>query len=130
MISALAQSQANRGELSAALAACEDAIALDKLNPGYHYLRACILQELERPAEAAEAFRRVLFLEPDAVMAHFALGCLAARRGERDEARRLFHRVLRLLGSRNRGDTVPGSEGLTVGRLRAVIEDNLGDDSD
>jgi chemotaxis protein methyltransferase CheR len=129
VVSALAQAKADRGELEAARAACDEAIALDPINPSFHYLRACILQEMNRPAEAAESFRRVLFLDPESVMAHFALGCLAERGGDRPEARRQFSRVLRLLGARNRGDAVPGGDGLTVGRLRAVVEENLGDDA-
>jgi chemotaxis protein methyltransferase CheR len=124
-----AQLHANRGELDEALAACEQAIATDKTNPGFYYLRACILQEQNRLDEAADAFRRVLYLEPHAVMAQFALGCLADRQGRRGDARHHLSIVLRMLSRRTRGDTVPGSEGLTVGRLRAVIEHNLSGDA-
>lgn len=127
--SARAQSHANRGELDAALAACDEALASDKTNASFHYLRACILQEQNRLPEAAEAFRRVLFLEPHSVMAEFALGCLAAKDGQRAQARHHFHVVLRMLGSANRGDAVPGGESLTVARLRAVVEHNLSHDA-
>lgn len=127
--SARAQSHADRGDLEEALAACQEAIALDKTNPGYHYLHGCILQELNRGPEAAEAFRRVLFLEPHAVMAQFALGCLAGREGRSEEARRHFSLVLRLLSQRNRGELVAQSDGLTVGRLQAVVESNLSGDA-
>lgn len=127
--SAAAQSHANRGELDQALAACDAAIASDKTNASYHYLRACILQEQHRMADAAEAFRRVLFLDPQAVMAEFALGCLAEREGGREQARHHFAVVLRLLASGNRGDLVPGGDGLTVARMRAVVERNLADDA-
>lgn len=123
---ALAHARANRGELAEALAACDDALALDKVNPSLHYLRACILQELNRMSEAADAFRRVLFLDPRSAMAQFALGCLAERQGDVAEARRQFALVLQLLAEHNRGDVLPGGEGLTVGRLRALVENNLG----
>jgi chemotaxis protein methyltransferase CheR len=127
--SAMAQSHADRGELDEALAACDAAIAADKTNPSHHYLRACILQELNRGAEAAEAFRRVLFLDPHSVMAEFALGCLAEREGRREQARHHFTIVLQQLSVANRGDAVPGSDGLTVARLREVVERNLSDDA-
>lgn len=127
--SAVAHSHANRGELEQALAACEEAIALDKMNPHFHYLRACILQEQGRLAEAVETFRRVLFLNPQAVMAEFALGCIADREDRRDQARHHFNVVLRMLGPGNRGEAIPGSDGLTVGRLRAVVESNLAGDA-
>lgn len=127
--SAVAHSHANRGELEEALRACDEAIALDKMNPSFHYLRACILQEQNRVPDAMEAFRRVLYLDPRSVMAEFALGCLADRQGRHDQARHHFTVVLRTLVGGNRGDAVPGSEGLTVGRLRAVVEDTLSHDA-
>lgn len=129
VVSALAHEKAGRGDLSAALLACDEAIALDKVNPAFHYLRGCILQEQERLPEAVQAFQRVLFLDQQAVMAHFALGCIAERLGDRAEARRHLALVLRLLGEANRGDAVPGAEGLTVGRLRAVVEHTLRHDA-
>lgn len=127
--SALAASHADRGELDEALAACDEAVAADKTNPGYHYLRACILQEQHRLSEAADAFRRVLFLEPSYVMAEFALGCIAAKQDRPDQARHHFKVVLHLLVGANRGDAVPRTDGLTVGRLRAVVEGNLAGDA-
>lgn len=127
--SARAISHADRGELEQALAACDDAVAADNTNPGYHYLRACILQEQNLLPEAAETFRRVLFLDPAFVMAEFALGCIAAKQGRRQQARHHFKVVLRLLGTANRGDAVPRTDGLTVGRLRAVVENNITSDA-
>lgn len=124
-ISARAQQHADRGELAPAREACDEAIALDPLNPALQYLRGCILQEQKQLPEAAAAFRAVLYLDPQSVMAEFALGCLDEREGRRAEARRHFAAVLRLLSERNRGDAVPGAEGLTVGRLRAVVEHSL-----
>lgn len=129
VVSALAQEKADRGDLSSALLACDEAIALDKVNPDFHYLRGCILQEQDRLPEAVQAFQRVLFLDREAVMAHFALGCIAERLGDQAEARRHLSLVLRLLGAANRGDAVPGAEGLTVGRLRAVVEHTLNHDA-
>lgn len=129
VVSALAHEKADRGDLSSALLACDEAIALDKVNPDFHYLRGCILQEQERLPEAVQAFQRVLFLDPKAVMAHFALGCIAERLGDHGEARRHLSLVLRILSEANRGDAVPGAEGLTVGRLRAVVEHTLRHDA-
>lgn len=122
---ARAQEHADRGELDEALLACEQAIAADKANPGYHYLRGCILQEQNRPGDAEAAFRRVLFLEPNSALALFALGSLADRSGRRDQSRHYFRQVLRALEGRSRNESLPGAEGLTVARLQAVVADNL-----
>lgn len=120
-----ARHQANLGHLDQALRDCDAAVAQDKLNAGYHFLRGCILQEMNAPGDAMAAFRRVLFLDPDFVMAHFALGALARQQGRLGEATAYFREASRLLGHINRGDAVPGSDGLTAGRLQAVIADEI-----
>jgi chemotaxis protein methyltransferase CheR len=77
-------------------------------------------------AESAQALHRVLYLDPRSVMAEFTLGSLADRDGRSRDSRHHFSTVLRLLSSRNLGEIVPRSDGLTVARLRAVVEKNLG----
>jgi len=57
----LIRALADKGKLPEALALCEEALSSDKLNPGMHYLRATILQELNRIEEA------IGFLETDAL---------------------------------------------------------------
>jgi len=52
------------------------AIAADKLNPAHHYLSATIFQEQGRHEIAIQALMRALYLDPDFVLAHFALGNL------------------------------------------------------
>lgn len=116
---------ANRGELDLALNACDASLIEDRTNPDFHYLRGCILQELERIPEAIASFNRVLFLNRDSVMAHLALATLASRQEDPETARHHYSLVLRILKSHNPGEAVPGSEGLTVGRLRSVVEKSL-----
>lgn len=116
-----ARSFADRGELDAALAACNEALARDTLNPDLHFLRACILQEQQRPAEAAQAFRRVLYLDERAVLAEFGLATLAERAGDTGQARRHYQNVLGLLAAHAPGEVVRRGDGLTVGRLREVV---------
>jgi chemotaxis protein methyltransferase CheR len=112
---------ANQGRLAEALASCDEAIAADKLDPGLHYLRATILQELNREGDAIASLKRALYLDPDFALAHFALGNLAIRQGEVRRARRCFENVLALLTARQEEDILPESEGLTAGRFREII---------
>ncbi|HWQ35670.1 MAG TPA: CheR family methyltransferase [Blastocatellia bacterium] len=116
-----AQTLAGQGQLEAAAACCERAIALDRLNPKYYYLSAVIAQERGLAEQARQSLRRVLFLAPDFALAHFALGNLAAREGRRAEADRHFANVQRLLAARALGEPLPEGEGLTVGSLLAMI---------
>lgn len=112
---------ANRGRLDEALAWCERAIGADKLNPAYHYLLAVIQRELGRNAAAARSLERVLYLEPDFVLAHFALGNLRLAEARYREARRHFDNALALLRTRPHDEPLPAAEGLTAGRLGEIV---------
>ena len=115
-----ARSYANSGQLAQALEWCERAIAADRLHAGYHYLRATILQE-QNSLEAAAALKRALYLEPNFVLAHYALGNLARREGRTAEAVRHFENALSLLRARSPDEILPESDGLTTERLAQMI---------
>ena len=121
----LARASANLGDLAEALRWCERAVAADKMNAGVHFLRASILQEQRHTAEAFKSFRRALYLEPDFVLAHFALGNLARGRGKLGESKKYFANALALLEARAPDDTLPESEGMTAGRLAEIVRQAL-----
>lgn len=112
---------ANLGRLPEALAASDAAIAADKVDPGLHYLRATILQEQNNEGEAIASLKRALYLDPDFVPAHFALGNLMLRRGDSRAAKKCFGNVLALLGALGAEDILPEFEGLTAGRFREIV---------
>lgn len=112
---------ANQGKLAEALEACDAAIAANKLDTELHYLRAIILQEQNREVEATASFKAALYLEPNFVPAHFALGNLLLYRGNRRAAKKCFNNVLALVSACRREEILPGSEGLTAGRFREII---------
>ncbi|HJV64197.1 MAG TPA: CheR family methyltransferase [Geomonas sp.] len=117
----LIRSQANQGKLPEALAICEEALLERKLDPALHLLRAEILQEQGRASEASHSLRHALYLDPKLVLAHFALGNLTLWSGRAELACRHFHNALALLDSLDPDAVVPGSEGMTAGRLREII---------
>lgn len=121
----LARTHADRGELDEALAVCDAALATNKMDTALRHLRACVLLEMNRSGEAEAEFRRVLYLEPNSVMVHFALGSLAQQAGRADEARHHLQLVRQLLAGQNQGEPVLSAEGLTAGRLREVVEHTL-----
>ena len=116
---------ANQGELGEALSACEQALTVDKLNPGLHYLGAIILQELNQVDTAMAALRRALYLDPNFVLAHFTLGNLSMRQGNTMAARKSFTNVLSLLSAYDSDDLLPEADGLTTGRLREIVRATL-----
>ncbi|MDP2030746.1 MAG: CheR family methyltransferase [Thiobacillus sp.] len=116
-----ARACANQGKLAEATEWCEQAIAADKLNPAHHYLFATIRQELGQSDLAVQSLMRALYLDPDFVLAHFALGNLRLAQGRRREAERHFRNTLALLHRHPRDETLPESDGLSAGRLVEII---------
>ncbi len=117
----LARLHANEGRLEEAARWCQRALTIDRLTPERHYLLAMISQERGEMKQAAEALRRALFLDPGFVLAHFALARLALGDGRVAEARRHYRNTLELLRRHAPEDTLPESDGLTVGRLTEII---------
>jgi chemotaxis protein methyltransferase CheR len=81
---------ADQGHLEDALAWCERWIAADKLDPWAHYVSGVVLVEQGEAARARDALRRCVYLQPDFVLAHLALGHLARGLGDGAEAARCF----------------------------------------
>jgi chemotaxis protein methyltransferase CheR len=118
----LIRALADKGKLPEALALCEEALSSDKLNPGMHYLRATILQELNRIEEAIVSLKRTLYLDPNFLLAHFALGNIVLRQGKAPASKKHFENVLMILKENRLEDILPESEGLTAGRFREIIQ--------
>jgi chemotaxis protein methyltransferase CheR len=121
----LVRALANQGKLAEALAVCEKGLAADKLDHELHYLRAIILQEQNRDTEASASLKSALYLEPNFSPAHFVLGNLLLRHGDRRAAKRCFENVLALLSARRQEEILTESEGLTAGRFREIVQATL-----
>ena len=119
--SLLARALANQGKLGDALGWCERWIEADKINPASHYLRAVVLLEQGDSEQARVSLQRALYLHPDFVLAHFALGNLARSRGKIDESNKHFGNTLELLRAYRPHDLLPESDGLTAGRLTETL---------
>ncbi len=117
-----ARARANQGRLREAREWCEKALVRDKLDPSIHYLLAVITEEEGNPKSAIAALNRALYIDPDFVMAHFKLAGLKARTGRSSESRKHFQCVMSLLTAREGDEILPESEGITVGRLKAIIQ--------
>ena len=115
-----ARALADQGRLEQARQLCEAALAENRLDPEAHLLMAAISQERGEIPAAQEALRRAIYLAPDFAPAHFLLSGLLLRQGKRARGRRCLETVVRLLSAVPRDETVPGSDGLTAGRLLAT----------
>jgi chemotaxis protein methyltransferase CheR len=120
-VALMAQTQANRGEISLALEWVDKAIAIDKLNAELYYLRATINQEQGEILKAVASLKQAVYLDQAFVMAHFALGTLTLRNGRPGEAGKHLENALSLLAGCPADDQVPGAEGITNARLAEII---------
>jgi chemotaxis protein methyltransferase CheR len=112
-----ARTLADQGGLDQARRLCTAALARDRLEPEAHLLLAAICQEQGDISAALEALRRAIYLAPDSAPSQFLLGSLLLREGRRERGRRSMQTVVSLLQSAPRDQAVPGSGGLTAGRL-------------
>ena len=112
---------ANAGRFAEALAACDRALAADKLVAAHHYLRGVILQEQNALDEAAAALQRALYLDPNFAVAHFALGHLRLRQSRADDALRCFANARGALRGCAPECVLPEADGITAGRLLEIL---------
>lgn len=121
----LARAYANQGKLTEALECCKRAIGINKLEPGYYYLCATVLDEQGQSAEAIKSLKKALFLDHDFILAHFAMGNLHRKQGTSKDSRKHYDNALQLLGGCQLDDILDESEGITAGRLSDIIKSTI-----
>lgn len=95
LLRALGRIEAERGEVKDALAAFDEALAVDALSADAHFRRGIVLQGASRHDEAAQAYERALAVEPEFADAEFNLAIIRDERGDRPSAAAGYARVVR-----------------------------------
>ena len=95
-----ARALANLGDAASAEAVVGAAAVSFPLLPALHFLRALFLVQLDRHEEAAQAVRRVIYLDPTLALGYLMLGAILQRLGKRSEARRAYRNGHALLSRR------------------------------
>jgi chemotaxis protein methyltransferase CheR len=113
------------GDTARASQACSVATAQHPLSTELHFLHAVLLLELGQDEEAAQAARRVLYLDRGLAVAHFTLASILRRRGDVRGARRAYRNARALCRARPEPEVVPLSDGEPAGRLAAAAEAQL-----
>jgi chemotaxis protein methyltransferase CheR len=108
--------------LAEAVGWCEQALAINQLDPVLHYQLAVLAIEQGVEENAVKSLRNALFLDPDFVMAYVSWGELAERAGRSDEAAKHFANAARLLQTRPPHESVKASTGLTVSGLLKTLQ--------
>jgi chemotaxis protein methyltransferase CheR len=125
MMALLSRCSANQGDLAEAKEWCEQAIQARRTEPAFHYLMSSILQEQDEEGEAMRSLQRVLYLDQNAVLAHYDLGNLALRRGDLGEAVRQFVITQRILATLGENEEIPDSGGLNAATMARIIRTTM-----
>jgi len=126
----LAKIFSNQGKFSEATELCRKGIEADKCNPACYYLLALIFQEQGKIEEAIFSLHSSIYLDSDHVLSYFTLGNILFQQGDMKKAGRYFNNALSLLDKCDREIILPGSDGLSSGRLTEIIKmKNLPDNS-
>ncbi|WP_145370704.1 CheR family methyltransferase [Maioricimonas rarisocia] len=104
---------------------CAECLSRNPTSTELHFLHAALLMELEQNLEAAEAARRVLFLDRTLAAAHFMLGAILRRLGDDSGAARAFRNASRICRARPPAEVQPLSDGERADRLAQAAEQNL-----
>jgi chemotaxis protein methyltransferase CheR len=102
---------------ASALEAARNAVARDPIDVELQFLLAVLLDDAGRPAEAADALRRVLYLDHTLAVAHYRLGLLLYRQGDREGAIRSLQNALRVARAARSDEPLPLGEGERAGTL-------------
>jgi len=115
-----ARALADAGRLDEARQICRTLLGTDRLNAAAHVLLAAIHQELGDIGPAMEALRAAIYLTPESPAAHFLLGVLQLRQGDRPRGLRTLQTSIDLLERMQTGAPLPDGGDLTAGRLKEM----------
>lgn len=116
-----AREQADQGNLTAALAACDQLLRQEKLHAVAYFLRASVLKEMGDIPQAIRALGHALYLEADFIAAHLLLASLENSQGRAAAAERHWQTARRLAARLPPNALLPEADGLTAGQLLALI---------
>jgi chemotaxis protein methyltransferase CheR len=117
----LGQAYANLGNWTEAERWCREAIRLDKLALQAYYVLALVLQHQARLDEAIETMKKVVYIDRNYVLGHFGLADMYRNLGQWPQAQKALDNARRLLDAKSPEELIPGSGGITAGRLRETI---------
>ncbi|MGE5497942.1 MAG: CheR family methyltransferase [Syntrophothermus sp.] len=118
----LARCSANTGDIQQAMKWCRLGLEFNKLNPKLYMLMCNLYQEEQKEDEAVNMAGKALFLDPDYLTAHFTLANIFRRSGKGAEAEKHLAICRKILNRMKDTDSIEGTEGITAGGLRSIVD--------
>jgi len=116
---------ANLGRARDALEACEHSLERDATDKHSHFIRALILAELNRLPAAEESLRRTLYLDRNFVEAHYQIGMLQLRRGQRATGVKSLRNALTIAERELPERRLHDAAGMSHARIAAILRNEL-----
>ncbi len=110
----------NRGEDNDARSTCNRVRELDALMPEVYLLQALLDEKNADLKEAVKNYHRVLWLDPEYIIAYFNLGNLYLCMNREEDARRQFKNALGLLEKKDKHFSLCFSGGLSPQALKQI----------
>ncbi|HYD78269.1 MAG TPA: protein-glutamate O-methyltransferase CheR [Paucimonas sp.] len=116
-----AHALANAGDAAAAMRVLDQQLQAGDQSAALYRAKAIVAMEAGNDMEASRNLKRVLYLQPDCILAHYWMGALHALRNRRHDAVRHFKAVADLLAALRDDTPVPGSD-VSVACLRQSVD--------
>lgn len=116
---------ANKGLIDEALLACECSIERDPTDKHSHFIRALLLIDAHRQKAAEAALRATLYLDRRFVEAHYQLGLLLMRRGEKVAGIKSLRNALQIAESEQPERQLHDAAGMSHGRIASILRNEL-----
>lgn len=121
----LANQAADDEDWDTALSLLNEAEPTERFNPMLHYLRGLVFTHLDEVDSAIRAFRQAAYCDPDFALAHYAIGELLLRAGNRGQAALSWQRARKSLCALDPDTPVIGTDDLTAGMLCELLDYRL-----
>lgn len=122
LMSAKALVCANLGKLTEAIELCEKNLKLEPTNINTYFILAMALMELNHFEESVTAFKKVIYLDYQFVVAHYQLGLLLLRNKQGKLGLKYLNNALLIAKKKDPMEIVRGVQQLPYSRLVDILE--------
>lgn len=121
VFSLMGQAYANLGNWELAEKYCLMAIKHNRLILEAYYTLSLVYQHQEKLGQAIECMKKVVYIDRNNILGHYGLATLYYENNQIQYAQKSLENAFRLLKDKPDDAAIPGSQGITIGRLRTAI---------
>tara|TARA_B100000989_G_C19532792_1_gene471057 strand:+ start:1229 stop:2719 length:1491 start_codon:yes stop_codon:yes gene_type:complete len=119
------QQLATAGKVDEAIASCKKALEIDEMDINCNYLYGQLLAEKNLTEEAVSVFKKIVYLAPKMPEAHYYLGVLSFRNGNKDRAIKHMMNTVTLAKQKASDAQVLNESNMTYSRLAEIVEHEI-----